>query len=316
MKKSKTGMNAGFSTRFCRKCLAISLSVEEMNRFAKMTEPNYDVYKSYGFSKGHPIGIHEAADRIVADMVGNGYYIDFVETLMRVESKGYMGHKYAFRGLDDVVGDVLQAGYSYDKATGQFFEDQSQQVTRNWGRLLEGDERQIAVLRMDIAGNSVIVKNNPKPLVDKAFGELRKFVSDAVISRLGRLWTWEGDGALAVFMLGDYSRLAIFAAMEILNKMFIFNKCDNPLNSAFNLRIAVHSGHLTYSDSPTEFLKADTVKTAMMLESKAAVPNSLVVSESLAMSQDQMLLNIFSNPKVVSNSTDKFRIYQVTQAKQ
>jgi len=308
-------MKTGFSTRFCRKCLALSLSVEQMNRFAKMTDSNYDVYKSYGFSKGHPIGIHEAADRIVADMVGNGYYIDFVETLMRVETNGYMGHKYAFRGLDDVVGDVLQAGYSYDKATGQFFEDQSQHVTRNWGRLLEGDERHIAVLRLDIAGNSVIVKNNPKPLVDKAFGDLRKIVTWAVVSRLGRLWMWEGDGGLGVFMLGDYSRSAVFAAMEILNKMFIYNKCDNPLNSAFKLRIAVHSGHLAYSESPTQYLKSDTVKTAMTLESKAAVPNSLVVSESLAMSQDQSLLNILSDSKVVSNSTDKFRIYQTALAK-
>jgi class 3 adenylate cyclase len=308
-------MNQGFSTRFCRKCLAISLSVEEMNRFAKMTNPDYDLYKSYGFSKGHPIGIHEAADRIVADMLQSGYYVDFVETLKKLDSKGYMGHRYAFRGLDDVIGDVLQAGYSFDKTTGQFFEDQSQQITRNWGRLMEGDERQMAVLRLDIAGNSLLVKNNPKPLVDKAYGDLRKIVTRAVVSRLGRLWIWEGDGALGVFMLSDYSREAIFAGMEILNSMFIYNKSDNPLNSAFKLRIAVHSGHLAYTESATQFLKTDTVRTAIMLESKAAVPNSLVISESLAMSQDQSLLNIFSDPKVVASSTDKFRIYQVSQTK-
>jgi class 3 adenylate cyclase len=308
-------MNSGFSTRFCRKCLVISLTVEEMNRFAKMTNPDYDLYKSYGFSKGHPIGIHEAADRIVADMLQSGYYVDFVETLIKVDSKGYMGHRYAFRGLDDVIGDVLQAGYSFDKTTGQFFEDQSQQKTRNWGRLMEGDERQMAVLRLDIAGNSLLVKNNPKPLVDKAYGDLRKIVLKAIISRLGRLWMWEGDGALGVFMLSDYSRAAIFAGMEILNNMFIYNKSDNPLNSAFKLRIAVHSGSLVFTQSATKYLKADTVRTAIMLESKAAIPNSLVISESLAMSQDQSLLNIFSDPKVVANSTDKFRIYQVNQAK-
>jgi len=53
----------------------------------------------------------------------------------------------------------------------------------------------------------------------------------------------------------------------------------------------------------------------MTLESKAAVPNSMVVSESMAMSQDQALLNIFSDPKNVPNSTDKYRIYQVNLAK-
>jgi class 3 adenylate cyclase len=304
-------MSTGFSTRFCRKCLALSLSVEQMNRFAKMTNPDYDLYKSYGFSKGHPIGIHEAADRIVGDMVQSGYYIDFVETLIKAESKGYMGRKFAFRGLDDIIGDVLQAGYSYDKTTGQFFEDQSKQITRNWGRLLEGDERQMAVLRLDVAENTILVKSNPKPLIDRAYGDLREIVNGAVVSRFGRLWTWEGDGALGVFMLGDYSRSAIFSAMEIINEMYVYNKADNPLNSPMKLRIAVHSGHIVYSESTTQSLKSDTIQTAKNLESNAAVPNSMVVSESLAMSQDQALLNIFSDPKVVPNSTDKYRIYQV-----
>ncbi|WP_461247092.1 hypothetical protein [Treponema sp. R6D11] len=282
-----------------------------MNRFAKLTDPDYDLYKSYGFSKGHPIGIHEAADRIVGDMVQNGYYIDFVETLIQAESKGYMGRKFAFRGLDDVIGDVLQAGYSYDNATGQFFEDQEKQITRNWGRLMEGDERQMAVLRLDVAGNTILVKENPKASIDKAYGDLREIVNNAVVSRLGRLWTWEGDGALGVFMLGDYSRYAIFAAMEILSEMFVYNKADNPLNSPIKLRIAVHSGHLVYTESATQLLKADTIRTTMTLESKAASPNSMVVSESMAMSQDQSLLNIFTDSKVVPNSTEKYRLYQV-----
>jgi class 3 adenylate cyclase len=304
-------MNTGFSTRFCRKCLTLSLSVDQMNRFAKLTDPDYDLHKSFGFSKGHPIGIHEAADRIVGDMVQRGYYIDFVETLIQADSKGYMGRKFAFRGLDDVIGDMLQSGYSYDSATGQFFEDQNKQVTRNWGRLMEGDERQMAVLRLDVVGNTVLVKDNPKELIDKAYRDLREIVNNAVVSRFGRLWIWEGDGALGVFMLGDYGRSAIFAAMEILNEMYLYNKADNPLDSPIKLRIAVHSGRIMYTEIATQLLKSDTIKTTMTLESKAAAPNSVVVSESMAMSQDQALLNILSDPKIVPNASDKYRLYQV-----
>jgi class 3 adenylate cyclase len=280
-----------------------------------MACPDYNFLKKYGFSKGRPVGIQEAADRIVSDMVKSGYFIDFVETLIYVDSNGYMGHKYAFRGLDDVIGDVIQAGYSYDEATGKFFENQNKQITRNWGRLLEGDEYPMAVLRLDIAGNSLLVKNNPKPLVDKAYNELREIVENAVISRLGRLWIWEGDGALAVFMLSGYSRMAIFAGIEILSKMFIYNKTVNKLKSSVNLRISVHTGNLAYSDNKTKISRADIVKTALKLESKAAVPNSLVISESLAMSQDQTLLDVFSNSKCIPNSTNKFRVYQIIQGK-
>jgi class 3 adenylate cyclase len=293
----------------------MSLSVEDMNRFAKMTYPEYDIYHKYGFSKGRPVGVVEAADRIVSDLLQSGYYVEFVETLIQVDSRGYMGHKYALRGLDDVIGDVLQAGYSYDETTGQFFEDQSITQTRNWGRLSEGDERQMAVMRLDIVGNSLLVKENPKPEIDRAYGKLRDVVTEAVIARNGRLWSWEGDGALGVFMFGDYSRSAIFAGMEILNNIFMFNKVDNTLNADIKLRIAVHSGDLAYSENETKCVKQHTVQTAINLEAKAAVPNSLVISESLALAQDQHLLDIFSDSKNVPKSTDKYRFYIVTQEK-
>jgi len=307
-------MGVKFSVRFCRKCLYSSFSVTDMLRFAKMTNPDYDIYESSGYPQGHPITGQDAADRISADMVEDGLYVDFVETLINVNSKGYMGRRYDLRGLDDVITDVIQAGYSYDKTTGQFFENQERQITRNWGRLMEGDERQMAVLRLDIAGNSILVKENPKQQIDKAYGNLRKIVTRAVVSRLGRLWTWEGDGALVVFMLGDYSRMAIFAGVEILNEMYLYNKIDNPLNSAVNLRLSVHSGYVVYSENEAQCLKSETVQKAMILESKAAAPNSLVISESLAVTQDQNLLDIFSNVKAVS--TEKYRVYKISQEKE
>jgi class 3 adenylate cyclase len=300
-----------FSVRFCRKCLYSSFSVEDMVLFAETIEPGYDIYKRLGLREGQPIIAGEAASRITTDMLLNGLYIDFVELLVDVDTNGYMGHQYDLRGLDDVIDDVVQAGYSFDKTTGQFFENQRERITRNWGRLREGDERQMAVLRLDIAGNSVLVRENPKNLIDQAYGDMRKMVTRAVVSRLGRLWSWEGDGALGVFMLGDYSRMAIFAGMEILNEMLLYNKMHNPLNSEIKIRLAVHSGEMVYSDSETECLRADVVKKAVGLESRAAVPNSLVISGGLAMTQDQTLLNVFSGEKLVSG--EKVRLYQVEQ---
>jgi class 3 adenylate cyclase len=275
-----------------------------------MVYPDYDIYKKSGYPAGHPIPSQDAATRIVSDMVQNGYYIDFVERLISVNANGYMGRRYDLRGLDDVIGDIIKAGFSYDKTTGQFFENQRERISRNWGRLVDGDERQMAVLRLDIAGNSILVKENPKNLIEKAYGDLRTIVTKAVVSRLGRLWSWEGDGALGVFMLEKYSRMAIFAGIEILNEMFLYNKMQNPLNSEIKIRLSVHSGHLVYYNNEAECLKTDIVKKAVFLESQAA-SNSLVISGSLAVTQDQALLNIFSNEK--NTSDEKFRIYQLNQ---
>ncbi|MCL1814335.1 MAG: hypothetical protein FWG27_00715 [Treponema sp.] len=303
--------NANFSPRFCRRCLYSSFSVPDMVRFAGMVLPGYDIYKRSGYPKGHPIDNQDAASRIVTDILHEGYYIDFVELLNRVNTEGYMGRRQSLRGLDDVIDDVIKAGYSFDKTTGQFFENQRERITRNWGRLLEGDERQMAVLRLDIAGNSILVKENSKQLIDKAYGDLRKIVTKAVVSRLGRLWSWEGDGALAAFMLGNYSNMVIWAGMEILNEMFVYNKIGNPLNSEIKIRLSVHSGSIVYSNSETECLRADLVRKAITLESKAAVPNSMVISENLVAIQSQLLLNILSTTKVIS--ADKYRVYQIKQ---
>ena len=305
---------ARFSSNFCRKCLYTSLSVIDMVRFARMVYPDYDIYKKSGVPEGIPIPPQDAAKRIVEDMQQDGYYLDFVELLIHVDSQGYMGRRYDLRGLDAVVDDVIETGYSYDKITGLFFENQEERITRNWGRLLEGEERQMAVMRMDIARNSILVKENPKDLIDKAYNDLREIVTRAVVSRLGRLWSWEGDGALIAFMLNNYSRMAIFTGIEIINEMFFYNKFDNPLNSDIKLRLSVHSGTIPYSSSEIECFKADIVKKAIALESKAAVPNSLVISDSLAVTQDQALIDIFSNQKVVSS--EKYRIYQLSQSKE
>jgi len=286
-----------------------------MIRFAGMTIPDYDIYKNSGYPRDRPFGSQDAANQIVLDMVKSGYYIDFIETLISIENNGYMGRVYKLRGLDDVINDVIEAGFSYDNATGQFFEDQNQQITRNWGRLLEGDERQMAVLRLDIVGNSLLVKENPHNLIDKAYSDLREIVTDAIVSRLGRLWVWEGDGALGVFMLGKYSRMAIFSGIKILNELFFYNKMRNKLNTDIKLRISVHSGDMIFSEDDKKCLKTDTVQKAINLESKAAVPNSLVISESLAVSQDQDLLNVFSNAKTVSGTSMKYRTYHLNQEK-
>jgi class 3 adenylate cyclase len=285
-----------------------------MIRFAKMVNPEYDIYKRSGYPSGHPIANQDAANRIVIDMVQDGHYVDFVELLIKADTRGHMGRHYEFRGMNDVITDVIQAGFNYDQATGQFFENQKERITRNWGRLLAGDERQMAVLWLDVAGSSILVKENPATAIEKAYADLRKIVTGAVVSRLGRLWTWEGDGALGVFMLSNYSSMAIFAGMDILNRMFLYNKADNPLRTDINIRLSVHSGSLAYSNSEAECLRADTVRRTKSLESKAAVPNSLVISESLAVTQDQALLDVFSNAKSVSG--DKYRIYQVREVKE
>ena len=296
----------------CRKCLQVSLTVDMMIRFAKLVNPDYDIYKRTGLKEGMPIPNQNAAERIVADMVQDGYYINFVEALVRIDREGYMGRRYDLKSLNNVVLSLISEGYSFDKATGQFFENQQEQISPNWGRLLEGDERKMAVLRLDIAGNSALVKNNPRPKIETAYNDVRSIVDQAVTSRLGRLWCWEGDGALAAFLFGSPEEMAVFAGIEIIHELFFYNRLYNPLNSPINVRLGAHIGQIRYSNNEIGRLKNDTVKEATVLEALAA-KNSLSVSYNMYASMDQHTLNLFSAEKTGRNH--KYRLYSMVTEK-
>ena len=294
------------NTRCCKKCLQLSLSVDKMICFAKLVNPDYDIYKRTRLSEGMPISNEDAANRIVDDLVQDGYYIDFVEELIRIDTNGYMGRRYTLWGLNNVITGLINEGYGFDKVSGQFFENQKMRISANWGRLQEGDERKMAVLRMDIAGNSALVKNNPRPKIEKAYNDIRNIVNCSVINRLGRLWSWEGDGALAAFLFGPTEKMAVYAGMEILHELFFYNRLRNPLDSPINLRLSAQVGQVQYSCNETERLKNETVKQAVFLESLAE-RNSLSVSYNIYITMDYNSLSLFSPEKVKGRC--KYRLY-------
>jgi len=310
--KSSTGYNtAAMKIRYsnaisCRKCLQLSLTVDMMIRFAQLVNSNYDIYKRTGLSEGMPIPSQNAAERIVADMIQDGYYVDFVEMLVRIDREGYMGRRYDLKGLNNVVISLVDEGYSFDKVSGQFFENQQEHISLNWGRLQEGDERKMTVLRLDIAGNSALVKNNPRSKIEKAYNDMRNIVNQIVTSRLGRLWSWEGDGVIAAFLLGQMEKMAVYAGMEILHELFFYNRLRNPLSSPINVRLGVQIGQVRYSDSTIERLKNEPVKQATFLETLAP-NNAMSVSYNLYMNMDQSTLNLFSDEKISGGC--KYRLY-------
>ena len=297
------------NTASCRKLLHSSMiPVEVIIRFASLANPNYDIYKQTGIKEGMPIQKQDAAERIVADMVMDGYYVDFVEALVRIDREGYRGTRYNLMGLSDVVDALENEGYSFDRVSGLFFENQQEQISLNWGRLKEGDEREMTVLRLDIAGNSELVKTNPRLKIEKAYNDIRNIMNRSVTSRIGRLWTWEGDGALAAFLFGSSYKMAVFAGMEIIHELFFYNRLRNPLDRPINIRLGAHIGQVIYSNNEMERLKNDTVKQAMILETMA-INNSLSVSYNLYITMEQHILNLFSNEK--NSHGRKYRLYKM-----
>jgi class 3 adenylate cyclase len=284
-----------------------SLDLDMMVRFAKQILPGYDIRRRLGISERIPVSNHTAAQKIIQDIDQEGRFIDFVEFLISADASGYMGRRFPLRGLDDAISAVINEGYTYDKNSGQFFENHRERMSPNWGRLKEGDEKQMTVMRLDIAGNSVLVKNNPSSKINEAYEALRIIVTRAVTTRLGRVWSWEGDGALAVFYFGPKEKSVVFCGMEILHELWFYNKLSNPLSGPIKLRLGIHTGKIRYSENSMERLKNETVREAVKLEE--AIPNdSMGVSYNLYITMDHASLRLFSPEKAWSGS--KYRIYQ------
>ena len=292
----------------CRNCLQDSLSVDLMLRFAKLVDPDYDIYERTGIRVGLPIPLQSAARCIVEDMMEDGRYIDFVEVLVKVDREGYMGSRFNLKGLNGVVDCLIDEGFNFDKVSGHFFENQQEHISPNWGRLLEGDERKMTLLRLDIVGNSELVRNNPRPKIEQAYNDVRNIVNKAVNSRIGRLWSWEGDGALAAFLFGPIEKMAIFAGMDILHELFFYNKLRNPLDSPINVRIGAHIGQVRYSNREMERLKNETIKQVMVYEALAS-SNTLSVSFNVYISMDPFTLKLFSGEKIARGC--KYRLYAI-----
>jgi len=280
--------------------------------FARLVHPDYDFYKRAGFREGMPIPSDFAAGRIVMDLVTDGYYVDFVELLVETGTKGYRGKNFKLSGLEGVIAGLIAEGYIYDRESGQFFENPRERISPNWGRLQEGDERKMAMLRLDIIGNSELVRDNPQSKIKKAYNDIRHIVTSAVNTRIGRLWSWEGDGALAAFLFGPIEKMAVYAGMEILHELYFYNRIHNPLDRPINLRLGAHIGQAQYSGSELERIKNETAKEAMALES-LATRNALCVSNSLYITIDPNILNLFSAEK--NGSGRRYRLYSVGNEK-
>lgn len=297
----------------CRRMLYESLTTDMMVRVVQLVEPEYDIYDRSGIPENIPITNQMAAERIVADVIKDGRFLAFVEALIRIDSVGFMGRPYPMKGLREIIKVVTAEGFVLDRSTGLFFENSSERASPDWGRLMDGEERQAAVLRLDIVGNSTIVKKYPKQDVNKAYTALRNLINRAVVGRLGRIWSWEGDGTIAAFVFGPRERSAVLAGMEILNSLFFYNRLDNPLGEPLRVRLAAHSGPVIYRSNTMELLKNETLKEAVAMEIDGTPSDTLSASPNLFISIDRVIQECFGPEKAVGGT--KVRHYAINLEK-
>ena len=161
------------------------------------------------------------------------------------------------------------------------------------GVLLEGYEYTICFLRMDVEGNSSLVRKYPQNIIKKTYTDLRSIVNRVIDKRDGRIWNWEGDGGLVAFFFGNRQLNATLCAMEIMHELFMYNLEQCRLDKPLKIRIAVHGGSLEYSGDLENITKSEPVKRVHEIEKKFTKPGTVTMSEPIKVMVDEVVTNEF-----------------------
>jgi len=286
-----------------KKSLYESLNAEMLERVAQDLIPDYDLCQRTGFPPNIPMQGQTAASRIVDDIVTDDLFLHFIERLVQLDREGFMGRSYRVAGLRELFKSIGGEGYIWDTETSHFMEDPRIRRTHNWGRLLQGEELRFSLLRVDVVRNSRIVKVHGETAARGAYEDLRGMLARCAERRSGRIWSWEGDGALAAFLFGHSTTSSVLAGMALLHELYIYNRAYNRMGESVSVRAAVHTGPIRYFSEVGEILKQETCREVIESESRWTPPDCLSISPAVAGTLDRVILDRFKpGPEVGSRA--------------
>ena len=284
--------------------LSQSMTVDLMQKVARKVIPDYDIYARSGFPESIQIPRVDAARQILRDFIKENYFLKLIESLLEVDQHGDMGREVRIPLLSRIIAEIQGQGFAYSTEKGVFVEQAQGGRTRTmgWGTLREGRSYELALLRIDIVGNSDLVRRYPRSLIDSTYTAVRDLVTRLVEKRDGRIWTWEGDGALAAFYFIDKTIQATLCGMEIVHELFLFNLLGSALPEAVSARLAVHAGPCKFLASAKES-EGDTIRRVELLESRYTKPDSLTVSPGVFTDLGSKLAPLFVSVSGPDNSS-------------
>lgn len=293
----------------CIRTLVNSYDVKIMQTMVREMFPNYDIYQRTGFPPNIPIQMMDAARQVVKDICAQDMFLDMLSVMMRFQESGYMGRKYPVKGLREILNGLDELGYLFDEELKLFYEDSTVRKTANWGALIENQIYTLTFLRLDIKGNTKLVRKYGRTKMQHIYRQIYQLVQTKVELREGRIWQWEGDGGLAAFFLPGNQIDTVLAAMEILHALFLYNLCDSIIEENIDLRIAVHTGTCSYSSNFEELKKNDVIKKIIEQEEKNTPPGSISISNRVYVNLSSRLANEFI--PIMNSGKPSYHIYSI-----
>jgi hypothetical protein len=281
--------------------LSYSMPVHTMVKVVRRIIPNYDLHKRTGFPESIPIPGIDAAKQITSDIISNGLFMSFVETLVDIYNNGLMGRKINIHFLSQIMDEIEEAGFYYNTEYGVFQETEYGKKTRGWGILQQGKNYELSFLGIDIVHNTELVRRYSRQTIIDTYNDLKDIVAENVEARGGRIWEWEGDGGLAAFFFRNKNTKAVLTGVDILLELFLYNLFDCMLDEPLLVRMAIHTGPCQFLHDIKD-IKSDTLRRLEILESTYTEPNYLTISPGVYSDLGNKLERFFSPEKISSTN--------------
>ncbi len=262
--------------------LVVSLNTDQMNDLARNVDPGFDITVVSGFGGKIVIPRQVAADCVLSFFSSDESLLRFIAFMIARNGQPASGGIVRLKSTDRLLKLIEEKGWIYDPGQKIFIKDQSGAKTSDWGFLQEGNEYSHVFSSIDVVMSSELTRLNIKEDVEVTLLRFRQYVYERVEKRNGRIWSWSGDGGIAVFHGNDASMYSILSMMEILSFLPIFNISRNEMRAETDIRIRVgmHYGTAVYNEDVTR-IKSSDLDMAQLVEKNCASPNSIAVTNGL-----------------------------------
>lgn len=249
----------------------------QIQLFGRELDKNLDLYELTGFPKGCSIPRKDAAEQVVDYFFSTKRINLLLELIINIHKSGFKGEEVIIHNIKDILKEMEECGYEYKNDLSKVVFSENKGKRTDWGFLQEGKSYNFCFVSIDICGNSTLVRKYDSYHIKETYNNFKKLVSNSILSRNGRIWSWEGDGGLVAFLLDDFVNSAIFTSIDILNSLIKFNAIENFLNEDISIRIGINAGHAEYKKD-TNLITSDAIEFTKIIEKKHTEKSSISIS--------------------------------------
>lgn len=266
--------------RALQEILIKSLNTQQMGHLGREVDPTFDLYEYSGFGDKIVIPRKVAADCVLQYFNTEPAILAFVAFMLSRNGQGMSGGVIRLKGESRLLEYLQELGWQYDAENARFQKEQSVRQT-GWGFMREGEEYSMSFASIDIVSSSELVRTNVKEDVELTLSRLRAYIQKHVDFWDGRIWSWYGDGGMAVFHGEDSAPMSVLSMASIVNYLPVFNISENELRpeNDVKLRIGMHYGSCIYNNDVNKISSQD-IKITQEVEKNFADPNSLSLTEA------------------------------------